>query len=154
MSRELTLKQQRFVKEYIKDGNATRAVREAYPNIKTEGARGVMASKLVSNGKVREEIAKALEAQGITPEVVINKFQNIAAQAKFDRDKISAWRNISDIAGYTSKGPQVVVGQNQSLDVNDILAELAKPKPIECTVDKQSVDSLPENKTEETSTDK
>lgn len=154
MSRELTLKQQRFVKEYVKDGNATRAVRVAYPNIKTEGARCVMASKLVSNGNVREEIAKALEAQGITPEVVINKFQNIAAQAKFDRDKISAWRNISDIAGYTSKGPQVVVGQNQNIDINDILAELAKPKPIECPAEKQSVDSLPENNPEQSSTDK
>lgn len=158
MSRQLTLKQRRFIQEFIKDGNGTRAVRIAYPNIKTEKARGVMATRLIGNDKVREMIEEYLEKENLTPGVVMGKFVTIAAQAKYDRDKIAAWRNVAEIAGYTNKGPQVVVGQSQGIgDINETLEALRQlpegykehraGKDAEyLAYDKQSVVTLPENK--------
>jgi len=155
MSRKLTLKQRNFIKEFVKDGNGTRSVRVAYPNIKTEKARGVMSSRLLGNDKIREQIDQALEAQGLTPGVVMEKFITIADKAKYDRDKISAWRNVADIAGFTNKGPSVVVGQQQFTgDINDVLDKLRNPKPIDCTINKAeriTNDCLPENKVEDSS---
>jgi phage terminase small subunit len=76
MSRKrLTLKQERFIAEYIKDGNATRAVRQAYPNIKTENARWQMAHRLVRNSKVLERMAEISEENGLGIEELISSIK-------------------------------------------------------------------------------
>jgi len=57
----LSLKQENFCREFIKcRGNATEAVRQAYPGVKTANARWQMAHKLVRNGKVRGRISEIL----------------------------------------------------------------------------------------------
>ena len=134
--RPLTGKQQRFVKEYLKDWNGARSVRVAYPNIKTEGAVRVMASKLVSNGNVKEQIEAYCLEEGLTPGVVMKEFQTIAKNAKYDRDKISSWRNIAEMAGFLKKEPSVIVGQNQNFDINETIRKLRASNPIDCTVEK------------------
>lgn len=81
--RRLTLKQTKFVGEYVKEGNATKAVRMAYPNIQTEGAQRVMASKLVANGNVQAQIQAIMEEEGLTPELVIRSLKELVT----DEDK-------------------------------------------------------------------
>lgn len=57
----MTDKQKAFCDEYLIDLNATRAYKAAYPNIKSDRAAGVNASKLLKNTNIREYIDEALE---------------------------------------------------------------------------------------------
>lgn len=101
--RKLTLKQERFVKEYIKGGNATRAVQEAYPNIKTYGGQRTMASKLVSNGNVQERIQEVLSEAGLTPELIVKELKGlIIADDKTEKNK--ALRTACELLGLIGHG--------------------------------------------------
>lgn len=163
MSKQLTLKRRRFIDLYTNPenqecyGNGTRSVELAYPNIKTEKGRGVMATRLLGSDRIRDEVEKALEKKGITPEIVIGKFQTIADEAKYDRDKISAWRNVADIAGYTRKEPTVVIGQ-QALFMDEERREMEGDarRVIEGAEEeqKQTTVSLPRKNQGELSTEK
>ena len=60
-ARAVTDKQKRFCDEYLIDANATRAYKVAYPNIKSDEAASVCASKLLRNAKVKNYIDEQLE---------------------------------------------------------------------------------------------
>ena len=81
--KKLTLKQTKFIGEYVKDGNATKAVRAAYPGITTEGAQRVMGHKLVTNGNVQARIQEIMDEEGLTPELVIRALKELV----IDEDK-------------------------------------------------------------------
>lgn len=75
----LTAKQQRFVDEYLKDLNATQAaIRAGYSKNTAEQ----QASRLLTNVKVRADLAKRMEARGhksaITQAMVLERFWMIA----------------------------------------------------------------------------
>jgi len=58
---QLTKNQQIFIDEYLKDRNATRAYKVAYPNVKKDASAWVSASRLLSNVKVRAVIDAQLQ---------------------------------------------------------------------------------------------
>ncbi|MFO8083010.1 MAG: terminase small subunit [Desulfobacterales bacterium] len=63
MAKKLTHNQKLFISEYLKDRNATRAYFAAYPNVKSESAARVNASRLLTNANVGDAISDALKAQ-------------------------------------------------------------------------------------------
>lgn len=131
MARKLTLKRKRFVNEYVKDGNATRAVREAYPNIKTERARRVMGSKLVTNGNVQATIQEVLDNAGLTAEFIVGELKEIIRDGE-NSEKNKALRTAAEIMGLIGRNvlaTQVNVGQQEGvfgLDVDDLRERLKK----------------------------
>ncbi len=78
----LTPNQKRFVDEYLKDLNATRAYKAAYPNIKDEKVASAAASRLMKGKKVKkaieERIQNRLERTEITQDQVLNELADIA----------------------------------------------------------------------------
>lgn len=56
---KLTPKQQRFVSEYLRCGNAAEAVREAGYNVKSDNAAKVQGSRLLTNANVFRAIERA-----------------------------------------------------------------------------------------------
>ena len=57
----MTDKQMKFCEEYLIDCNATRAYKEAYPNVKSEGAARVCASRLLTKANIKAYIDEQLE---------------------------------------------------------------------------------------------
>ena len=112
--KRLTLKQKRFIAQYIKDGNATRAVRETYPNTKTEGARRVMGAKLVANANVQKKIEEVLKEAGLTSELIIGELKKLI-QDEDKTQKNRAIRTAAEIMGLIGKSgvvaSQVNIGQ-------------------------------------------
>lgn len=101
--KKLTLKQERFVKEYIKSTNATKAVQSAYPNIKTYGGQRTMGSKLVTNGNVQERIQEVLNEAGLTPELIVRELKGlVTGDDKTEKNK--ALRTAAEIMGLIGKG--------------------------------------------------
>lgn len=76
----MTDKQKRFCDEYLVDQNATRAYKEAYPNIKNDTVAGVNGARLLKTAKVGAYIADAMEAKRKRNEVTADKV--IAEMAK------------------------------------------------------------------------
>lgn len=126
MSRKrLTLKQDRFVKEYIKDGNAKKAVREAYPNIKTENARCVMGAKLVRNGNVQERIQEVLDEAGLTPELIVGELLGLI-RGEDMTEKNKAIRTAAEIMGLIGKGG--IMATQVNIDQKPLFGEwMGKP---------------------------
>ena len=124
--KKLTFKQDKFVKEYIKcEGNASEAVRKAYPNIKSKGAIRTMASKLVTNGNVQRKIQEILDEEGLTSELVVRELKKmIEDDDKSEKNK--AIRTACEIMGLIGKGgliaTQVNIGQEP------IFADLVREK--------------------------
>lgn len=57
----LTDKQQIFADEYLKDTNATRAYKKAYPNVKKDSSAKSAASRLLTNVNLKAYIDEQLE---------------------------------------------------------------------------------------------
>ncbi len=111
--KKLTLKQAEFVSGYLQDGNATKAVRQAYPNIKTEGARRVMASKLIANGNVQAHIQDIMDREGLTPKLVMKELKSVIT----DEDKgvkTKAIRIACEVMGLVGSG-----GIYQQFNINE-----------------------------------
>lgn len=111
--KKLTLKQSKFVGKYLQDGNATKAVREAYPNVKTEEARRVMGSKLVANANVQTHIQAVMDEEGLTPELVIRELKSLIT----DEDKgikTKAIRIACEVMGLVGSG-----GIYQQININE-----------------------------------
>lgn len=112
------------MRKYVRNGNATRAVKEAYPNVKSGGARRVMGSKLVTNANVSERIQEVLDEAGLTPELIIKELKNLITGDDIS-EKNKAIRTASEIMGLIGKGQimatQVNVGQQISEEEQKIL---------------------------------
>lgn len=78
----LTEKQKKFVNEYLKDLNATRAYKSAYPTCKKDETANVNGSKLLRNTKVAEYLEKRMrkrsERTEITQDNVLKELASIA----------------------------------------------------------------------------
>jgi len=122
--KRLTLKQERFMKEYIKDGNATRAVQAAYPNIKTYGGQRAMGSILLTKDNIHDRLLEALNNDEVTPEFVIKGLKAIAVNGS-KTEKTRALRTIAEILGLIGRSQmmatQVNIGQQISDEEQKIL---------------------------------
>lgn len=58
---DLTDKQKKFIEEYLIDMNGTRAYRAAYPSVKKNETAAALASRLLTNDKVKKAIEPILE---------------------------------------------------------------------------------------------
>lgn len=58
---DLTDKQKKFIEEYLVDMNGTRAYRVAYPSVKKNETAAALASRLLTNDKVKKAIEPILE---------------------------------------------------------------------------------------------
>jgi phage terminase small subunit len=73
----MTLKQRLFLKFYTRSFNATEAAYAVY-NVKSRQSAAVIGSNLLRNVKVQKEIQRALEANGLTIETVVENIKRIA----------------------------------------------------------------------------
>ena len=93
----LTVKQSRFVTEYIKDGNGSRAAKEAGYNAKPE-VLPVIASENLNKPNIREAIEEALSGNGVTPDYIIKGFKVIAETSDNDMVAVRSLENLADIS--------------------------------------------------------
>jgi len=100
---KLTLKQTKFIAEYVKDGNATRAVREAYPNAKSEGAMRAMASENLTKPNIQKQIKVVLDEAGLTPELLIKELKKLI-EGDDNSSKNKAIRTAAEIMGLIGSG--------------------------------------------------
>lgn len=70
----MTIKQKRFIKEFTKNGNATRAAKIAYGH-KNNNVSAAIGSRLLRNVNVQEEIRKHLQSEGIDLKLVLNSLK-------------------------------------------------------------------------------
>ena len=102
---ELTIKQQKFIKEYIaSDGNGTQAALKAYNTTDNNVAHNI-ASENLQKPTVREAIEKALVRLKITPDYVLGMHKGIA-ETQLNKDpnvSVRALENIGKIADYYPK---------------------------------------------------
>ena len=111
--KRLTIKQSKFVTGYVKDGNATQAVRDAYPNVKSEAARRVMGSKLVANANVQAQIQAIMDREGLTPELVVRELRNVIVDEDVSK-KTAAIRIACEVMGLIGSG-----GIYQQFNINE-----------------------------------
>jgi phage terminase small subunit len=82
--RRLTIKQRRFVKEYVKDGNATQSALAAYDVKKRNAA--TLGQSVLRVPKVRAAIEKALKKAGLDEEYVTGALKEIIESGKENRE--------------------------------------------------------------------
>ena len=91
----LTIKQERFVLEYMKDGNASRAYREAYDaeNMK-ESSINVNASKLLSDTKIAQRVQELRNKETESAIISIEKRKELLTKFIYDEDTNNAMKAI------------------------------------------------------------
>jgi phage terminase small subunit len=105
--RELTIKQKRFVQEYVKDGNGSRAIIDAGYHTTPEVAKS-MATENLAKPNVRERVERALAALDIDESYVLNGFKQLAEKSRVDMAKARALENLGSIADlYPKSGTQL-----------------------------------------------
>ena len=85
---KLTLKQRKFVKEYIRTGNGSQAVKLAGYNVKSDLSANATASDNLSKPIIQRSIAKVLDQAGLTDDRLADDLDYIIDRAK-DSDKIT-----------------------------------------------------------------
>ncbi len=78
-NKRLTFKQKKFANKLVEcEGNASKAVRESYPNIKTESAQRTMGNKLITQcPNVVLEVEKIMSRQGLTVDKLTGKLNEL-----------------------------------------------------------------------------
>lgn len=78
--KRLTLKQRRFVKQYIKNkGNGTKAALEVYDTKNAHVAQSI-ATENLSKPVIKETIEDAMKKEGITSSLILGQISNISSQ--------------------------------------------------------------------------
>lgn len=73
---KLTLKQAKFVKEYVKTGNGTESVKRAY-QISDDNVAGAMAHENLRKPKIASHIQSAAEKLGLNAEYVLSGIKEV-----------------------------------------------------------------------------
>lgn len=109
---------ERFVREYLKDFNGTRAYKAAYPNCSDESARR-LASKLLTNVDIQKAIREQANKQLEKIDVDVNDIlKELKAIAFTDRTKISknVTQKLMDDNGRAYYEDNVIFAQTDELD--------------------------------------
>lgn len=131
MSKKLTMKEEIFCQEYVKNlGNGTKAAEKAYPGHSSDNTRAVMAHDNLRKAKVRakiEDLKKPiLERLPEIAEEVLSKIKVQFDSCKSPRDLDKLGRTLLEVAGF--------LGTKTPANINAIQINL--PRGVE------SIDSL------------
>lgn len=109
--RRLTLKQKRFIAEYLKNGgNGRQAALIAYPN-QTSHSANVQATQNLNKPSIQAEIDKALQKHNATPDFAVGKIVEVAnmeVDSKTAGSVLKASDTILELHGFRK-------GQNPSI---------------------------------------
>jgi hypothetical protein len=118
MARDLTIKQKKFVQEYLKTENMSEAVRRVY-GYKNPGAVRGMVSKIGESRRVKEAIMQELEgvlgsveAKRELAEKVIKKIRARFEDCQTDRDADKLGRTLLEVTGAIGVGTKIGIGIN------------------------------------------
>jgi len=145
--RKLTMKQRRFVKEYIKSGNQTLAAKRSY-NCNDDTARSLGSSNLTKHN-IKSAVIKAQEKIGITDSFLAKTLKEglKAKETKFfaDGGKVRDKRNCVD---YPTRAKYLEIGHklrgdfidraevNATVSVRDTLQNLVRERIKQMRVNK------------------
>jgi len=126
--RKLTPKQNTFVYEYMKDSNATRAYKAAYPSCKKDDAASVNGSLLLGTAKVQAAIAELTEAKQASTLITVERdllelgriaFADIGDILEFRTENVVVDETVDPITGETTYvyKPQQIVILKDSRDI-------------------------------------
>ena len=131
---KITIKQEKFCLEYLKDGNASRAYREAYNASKMkEASINVNASKLLKDTKIalrlkelrKETTTKAILSIEARKEILSNIAQNVA----FDKKGNSNYNDARGAIDLLNKMDGVYVVKNQT-EVSGVMTIQIDPRVL------------------------
>jgi hypothetical protein len=117
------IKQSKFVEEYLKEPNASKAMRIINPKL-TEGSSWVEGHRMLSNANVKNEIELALQGAGMSNSWLAKEIVKTYSEAKYPRDKATLLRLMADIKGLT-KQDRILLQQSSlfaGLDNTDVAA--------------------------------
>lgn len=104
MDNKLTFKQEKFVHEYVKDGNGSRAAQEAYPEQSYESAR-VTASRLLTNANILDRIHDVMDESGLDYKYLASRlFTEIENPNAKSSDRLKGIRLAFEIHGIVGSG--------------------------------------------------
>ena len=145
--RKLTMKQRRFVKEYIKSGNQTLAAKRSY-NCNDDTARSLGSSNLTKHN-IKSAVIKAQEKIGITDSFLAKTLKEglKAKETKFfaDAGKVKDKRDCID---YSTRAKYLEIGHklrgdfidraevNATVSVRDTLQNLVRERIKQMRVNK------------------
>jgi len=159
MTRPITIRQERFAREYIANGgNASAAYRAAYSTANmAETTIGRNAHTVTRNNTVAAKIeslrSAALDANGITPEAVIAMLQEDRIQAKgLPTPQLGVAVRVDELLGKTAGmfgdrlevevSIRALVAHLDGLDAGDVVRLAGGVKPT-ALVDGPTVEALP-----------
>ena len=103
--KKLTLKQEKFIAEYLKTGNGTQSAKDAGYS---ENCAQEIASENLSKSIIKERIQSAAEKLGITTDYVLRNFKEIS---DYNREKVIRLK---------SKGSQDASGETEDIIVEQM----------------------------------
>ena len=106
--RKLRLKQEQFVNEYLKTGNATRAIIDSGYSVNYDSARA-MGSRALTSANVKTRIEQVLIEQNITPAYVVDRLRDNLEQAAANKQFNASNQSIkllSDFLGLSNEARQ------------------------------------------------
>lgn len=75
---DLTVKERRFITEYVKSGNGAAAIRAAGYDVTTNNSAAVMASTYLKKPKIERAIAASLRKSEVTSQWVLQELRSMA----------------------------------------------------------------------------
>ena len=106
---KLSIKQERFIQEYLKTGNATQSIIKAYPNANYDSAR-MMASENLAKPSIKSRIDDVLDSQGVNAAFIIRELKQSNQDARNDKQhsaSIKAIKLLADFVGITNESKTV-----------------------------------------------
>ena len=106
---KLSIKQERFIQEYLKTGNATQSIIKAYPNANYDSAR-MMASENLAKHSIKSRIDDVLDSQGVNAAFIIRELKQSNQDARNDKQhsaSIKAIKLLADFVGITNESKTV-----------------------------------------------
>lgn len=131
-TKKLTLKQQRFITEYLKTGNATESAHKAGYSDSSRNTLAQQAFENLKNPNILDAINRELVKAEITPEWIMFEFKKVAGNDNSLNypSKLKALENLSKIIELTGFKQQ---NQSTTNIQGDVVISFGKPEPKQLT---------------------
>lgn len=124
--KKLTDKQKKFCEEWLFEFNGTKAYRAAYPDVKSDNAAAVGASKLLRNAKIQEYIQELKdnvgELAGLSKLGVLEELKKVILEKNTEkvstRDKLKALEVVNKMLGFNEAEKQTITSKREIVNVN------------------------------------
>ena len=106
---KLSIKQERFIQEYLKTGNSTQSIIKAYPDVTYDSAR-MMGSRALTTDNIKSRIDDVLDSQGVNAAFIIRELKQSNQDARNDKQhsaSIKAIKLLADFVGITNESKTV-----------------------------------------------